>query len=98
MNSSAYSATMDDIKGTLTVEQLEKFHKDGYLLIENFLTDSECDTLKDACHRIIKDADFTDIPKVIFDTVQHKQAYKEYFMQSAVSSFSKKVFLQRMEN
>ena len=68
---------------TLSPNQLHRFHEDGYLLIENFLTDTECDSLKDACHRIIKDADFSDIPKVIFDTVQHKQATEEYFIRSA---------------
>ena len=51
---------------------------DIYYIIENFLTDSECDTLKDTCRcGIIEDADFNDIPKIIFDTVEQKQATKE---------------------
>lgn len=68
--------------GFLSSEQLERFNKDGYLLIENFLTESECDTLKKACQRIIQEADFSDIPKVIFDTIERKQASEEYFMGS----------------
>ena len=67
----------------LSPNQLHRFHEDGYLLIENFLTDAECDSLKDACSRIIKNADFSSIPKVIFDTVEHKQATEEYFIRSA---------------
>ena len=67
----------------LSPNQLHRFHEDGYLLIENFLTDAECDSLKDACSRIIKEADFSTIPKVIFDTVEHKQATEEYFIRSA---------------
>jgi len=95
MSKKLFRTAMDDevgcpvarpVEGVLSLEQLETFHKDGYLLIENFLTDSECDTLKDACHRVIGKADFSDIPKVIFDTVEHKQVSgersTEYFIKS----------------
>lgn len=74
---------MEEIEGSLSSEQFDRFNEDGYLLIQNFLTHSECDTLRDACHRIIKDADFNDVPNVIFDTVKNQQAREEYFMRSA---------------
>ena len=69
--------------GLLSSEQLEGFNEDGYVVIQNFLTHSECDTLRDACQRIIQDANFSDIPRVIFDTVKRQQAREEYFMKSA---------------
>ena len=74
---------MEDLEGALSSEQVDRFNEDGYLLVQNFLTHSECDAFRDACHRIIKDANFTDIPKVIFNTVKHQQAREEYFMRSA---------------
>ena len=67
----------------LSSEQVKRFHEDGYLIIENFLTDPQCDVLKDACHRVIQDANLSDIPKVIFDTVENKQSSDEYFLRSA---------------
>lgn len=68
---------MAEFNEALSSEQLERFNEDGYLLIQDFLTNSECDTLGDACHRIIqdriiRDADFNDIPRVIFDTVKQQ--------------------------
>ena len=82
----------------MSSDQLDRFNEDGYLLIENFLTDSECNALKDACDRIIKEADFDDIPKVIFDTVKRRQASEEYFMNSAnkVRFFFEENFLPKM--
>ena len=74
---------MAEFDEALSSEQLERFNEDGYLLIQDFLTNSECDTLRDACHRIIHNADFNDIPRVIFDTVKQQQAREEYFMRSA---------------
>ena len=69
--------------GTISSEQVKRFQEDGYLIVENFLTDSECETLKGACHRVVQDADLSDIPKVIFDTVKRTQATEEYFLRSA---------------
>lgn len=68
--------------GVLSSEQVEKFYKDGYLIIEQFLTDAECNTLRDACHRIVKEADFSQHPKVTFDTTENKQATDDYFITS----------------
>ena len=68
--------------GILSSEEVERFHKNGYLIIENFLTDSECDMLKDACQRIVGETDFSQIPKVTFDTKEGKQASEEYFLTS----------------
>jgi len=68
--------------GHLSAEEIEKFHKDGYLLIEDFLTHTDCDVLKDACHRVIRDADFSQHPKVTFDTTDNKQATDDYFITS----------------
>ena len=68
--------------GILSSEEVEKFHKDGYLIIEQFLTDAECNSLKDACHRIVGEADFSQHPKVTFDTKVNKQGSEEYFITS----------------
>ena len=71
--------TMD---GILSSEEVEKFHKEGFLIIEKFLTDSECNILKDACQRIVRETNFSQIPKVTFDTKEGKQASEEYFLTS----------------
>ena len=68
--------------GLLSSQEVEKFHKDGYLILEQFLTDSECNALIDACNRIIREADFSQHPKVTFETTENKQASEEYFITS----------------
>ena len=68
--------------GILSSEEVEKLHKDGYLIIEQFLTDAECNSLKDACQRIVGEADFSQHPKVTFDTKVNKQGSEDYFITS----------------
>ena len=78
---SAYTVN-EEMDGLLSLEEVEKFHKDGYLIIDQFLTDSECNTLIDTCNRIIRDADFSQHPKVTFETTENKQASEDYFITS----------------
>jgi len=68
--------------GFLSAEEIERFKRDGYLLIDDFLTHAECDVLKDACHRVVRDADFSQHPKVTFSTTDNKQATEDYFITS----------------
>ena len=66
----------------LSEEQLEKFDKDGYVLIEDFCSADECDRLRTKCHQIIDEANLDDHPKIIFSTEQHQQISDDYFLTS----------------
>jgi len=69
--------------GSLSASELKKFHTDGCLLVDNFLTHSECDILKDACLRVIRDADLSEHAQVTFDSVNDKKlATEEYLLTS----------------
>ena len=68
--------------GSLSSEEVERFHKHGYLIIEQFLTDPECNALKNACHRVVMEADFSKHPKITFDTTENKQSSEDYFITS----------------
>ena len=70
----------------LSPEQLEVFHRDGYLLVEDFLSHSECDALLKRTYEIIGEADFAEHPTVAFSTRAQKQleehAKTDYFLTS----------------
>ena len=66
----------------LSPEQVEKFHKDGFLVVKNFCSDEECDSLKDRCYKIINEVDFTTHPVISYSTEKRQHANKDYFLKS----------------
>lgn len=63
---------------------IEKFKDDGYVLIENFLTQREVELLRKEIYAVIDNADLSLHPRTIFST-QDDQGTKrdEYFLNSA---------------
>ena len=69
----------------LNGEQVEAFHRDGYLLLEDFLSHSECDALLRRTYDIIAEADLSQHPTVTFNTrgqEQLKHIKTDYFLDS----------------
>ena len=71
----------------LTREQVEAFHRDGYLLVDDFLSHSECDALLRRTYDIIDEADFSQHPTVAFTTRSNSQQLEklgktDYFITS----------------
>lgn len=69
----------------LSKEQVETFHRDGYLLVEDFLSHSECDALLRRTYGIIAEADLDQHPTVTFSTrseEQSKHITTDYFINS----------------
>lgn len=67
---------------TLNQEQIEDYTKNGYLIVENFFTDEECDTLRTRCYEIVDKEDFSDHPMTTFNTRDNSQASTDYFLTS----------------
>ena len=69
---------------SLTQEEVEKFHSDGYLLVKNFLTAAECDQLRHKAFERVDEADFTQHPIVTFGTNSTEQQHvkTDYFLTS----------------
>ena len=65
---------------TLSEDQIADFTKNGYLIVENFLTDEECDVLRARCHEIVDKEDFH--PTTTFTTTGNSQASTDYFLRS----------------
>lgn len=68
----------------LSREAVHRFSREGYLLVENFLTAEECDYLKTRAWDIVNKADFDEHPLVTFGTksVEQKHANTDYFLTS----------------
>lgn len=67
----------------LTKEQVETFNKDGYLLVDDFLTSSECDALLRRTYEIVADVDLDQHPITTFSTREGEQAKRtDYFINS----------------
>ncbi|XP_065828827.1 phytanoyl-CoA dioxygenase domain-containing protein 1-like [Oscarella lobularis] len=68
----------------LTREQVEKYQRDGYLVLPDLFSEVECDRLKRRCAEIVDEMRLEDHPKTIFTTTDdEKHASDEYFMTSA---------------
>ncbi|KAL3871707.1 hypothetical protein ACJMK2_039690 [Sinanodonta woodiana] len=65
----------------LSDEQVKKFHEDGFLLIENFLSSEEADALQEECHRLVEDMK-PEEHNTVFTTLEMKRTSDEYFMTS----------------
>lgn len=68
----------------LSPEQVEAFTRDGFLVIEDFISPSECDLLKERAFQIISDADLSQHPTITFQTKDQnaKHASTDYFLTS----------------
>ena len=75
---------MSSSAGQLTREQVHEFHKDGFLLVENFLSDEECEYLKARAFEIVSKADLDRHPVVTFGTksTEQQHAKTDYFITS----------------
>lgn len=67
---------------SFTEEQASRFKDQGYAVIEDFITEDQCDVLRNKCSHIIANEDFTNHPTVTFSTEEQTQARKEYFLTS----------------
>ncbi|KAJ8038956.1 Phytanoyl-CoA dioxygenase domain-containing protein 1 [Holothuria leucospilota] len=66
-----------------TKEAKEQFEKDGYLIVEDFLTKDEVAMLRNSCHRIVEEMNPEEHAKVVFTTKEEQgQSRTDYFMQS----------------
>ena len=62
-------------------EMLNFWNKNGYLIIENFKTDKECDILIQRSKELIEEQDFFN-EKSVFDTVSQSHNDDSYFLES----------------
>lgn len=61
-------------------EQIEKFQRDGYAVVEDFLSDSEIEALKAECHQLVEDMN-PEEHSTVFSAV--RQSHRDdYFMNS----------------
>ena len=61
---------------------ISQFQKDGYLILENFLTEDQCDNLRARCHQLVETEDFSGHPTITFSTKHNAQANTDYFLTS----------------
>ncbi|CAG2234340.1 Phytanoyl-CoA dioxygenase 1,Phytanoyl-CoA dioxygenase 2,Phytanoyl-CoA dioxygenase domain-containing protein 1 homolog,Phytanoyl-CoA dioxygenase,Phytanoyl-CoA dioxygenase domain-containing protein 1 [Mytilus edulis] len=65
----------------LTEKQVQKFMDDGYLLIENFITDEEADIIREECGKVVDDMN-PDEHNTVFTTLEMKRTSDDYFLNS----------------
>eukprot|EP00095_Tigriopus_kingsejongensis_P005332 maker-scaffold779_size98098-snap-gene-0.23 protein:Tk05332 transcript:maker-scaffold779_size98098-snap-gene-0.23-mRNA-1 annotation:"phytanoyl- dioxygenase domain-containing protein 1" len=65
----------------LSQDQVDRFIRDGLLVVEDFLSPQEVGTLRESCMRLVHDMDPKE-HKGVFSTVSHNQAKDDYFMAS----------------
>jgi len=65
----------------LSKEQLEKFEKDGILVIENFLSPDEVTAIRDEIHNIVEKMN-PETDRGVFSTTDCQQASDTYFLES----------------
>ncbi|KAL7634144.1 UNVERIFIED_CONTAM: hypothetical protein RMT77_015472 [Armadillidium vulgare] len=66
----------------LTSVDLEKFRKDGFLVVPNILSDQEITSMKNACHRIVEEMNPSEHARTIFNTTDNDQGRSDYFLDS----------------
>ena len=68
----------------LSSEQVEAFTRDGFLILEDFLSPTECDLLRERAFQIISEADLSQHPTITFQTKDQnaKHASTDYFLTS----------------
>ncbi|XP_023328342.1 phytanoyl-CoA dioxygenase domain-containing protein 1 homolog isoform X2 [Eurytemora carolleeae] len=65
----------------LSSEQLDEFRENGILVVKNFLSLGEVDSLRAACSQLVQDMDPAQ-HRGIFSTTDHQQATDTYFLNS----------------
>jgi len=65
----------------LSQEQLNTFRRDGILVIEDFLSQDDVSSLREACAKLVQDMDPSE-HKGQFSTTDHQQGKDPYFLQS----------------
>jgi phytanoyl-CoA hydroxylase len=61
---------------------MEKFKKDGYIIIDDFLSDDEIASLMSECHKLVDEMDPTQ-HRSIFSTTNYQNLKDDYFLTSA---------------
>lgn len=65
----------------VSTEQLEQYRRDGYLVIEDFVTAEACDRLRERAARLVTEFDPTEAIS-IFSTHEQSRLTDEYFLES----------------
>lgn len=65
----------------LTKEQVDFFHENGYLVIENFLSSSTVQNMKDEIRSIIRSSDLSQV-QTVFTTDDNHRKIDDYFLNS----------------
>lgn len=66
-----------------TDKDREQFEKDGFLVVEDFLTQKEIDSLRGGCHRIVDEMNPEEHAKIVFTTKEEQsQSRSDYFISS----------------
>ena len=76
------TATRHHWQGNVTEQMVESYHKEGYLLLEGFASQQECQTLMRRAQELV-DAFDPEEHKVVFSAAGQSHAASDYFMQSA---------------
>jgi len=76
------SATRFQWQGGVTTQMVESYHRDGYLLVENFASQSECEALMAQTKALVEAFDAEE-HKVVFSAAGQSHAATDYFMNSA---------------
>lgn len=68
----------------LSAEQVEAFNRQGFLIVEDFISPAECDLLKERAFQIISEVDLSQHPTITFQTKDQnaKHASTDYFINS----------------
>lgn len=68
----------------LRPEEVQKFHREGYLVVEDFITAEQCEYLRARAFEIVGKTDFDQHPIVTFGTksTAQKHAKTDYFLNS----------------
>ena len=78
----AKSATRFQWQGEVTNEMVACYHRDGYLLVEDFASPAECEALMAQTKALVDGFDAND-HKVVFSAAGQSHAATDYFMKSA---------------
>src|SRR5215216_3849035 len=65
----------------ITSQHLNRFHECGYLVLENFASESECDELRARAEMLVQGSDSAEIVS-IFSTHEQNRLTDEYFLTS----------------
>src|SRR4030095_14460882 len=66
---------------TLTRQQIEQYFNDGYLTLEGFVAESDCDQLRKRAEEMVSDFDAAGLVS-IFSTHEQSRVADEYFLKS----------------